>query len=297
MDQAACAVEGCDGTISAKKFCKKHYMEWYRKGFATPRTHEPRPETCTLAECGRKHHSQGYCGTHYRRWRKTGDPGPAKIGSYTSRGTMPTTCTGPECDKPVRSQGLCPAHYYQQHAGYELTPIRTYMPKGVPCVVEDCEKPSKAEGMCQQHRIRFLRRMPDWDAPIRTPAPPGSGHINEDGYRIIYVDGRVVREHRHEIQQLLGRPLLPTETVHHVNGARHENRTDGPLVMDERGRLRSGNLELWSHAQPAGQEIGPKLEYARQILALYGSDAEQEQYADHLEAALAVEPSEALADD
>ncbi|MFD0352886.1 hypothetical protein ACFVHW_03940 [Streptomyces sp. NPDC127110] len=70
----------------------------------------------------------------------------------------------------------------------------------------------------------------------------------------------------------MGRELLPTETVHHVNGIKTDNRTDGPLVMDAQGRLRSGNLELWSHSHPYGQEIGPKLDHAVQLLAAYAQD-------------------------
>ncbi|WP_328333349.1 hypothetical protein [Streptomyces sp. NBC_00455] len=111
----------------------------------------------------------------------------------------------------------------------------------------------------------------------------GKGYINEDGYRVISQGGgkSAKGEHRLAVEQLLGRLLLPTETVHHVNGVRHDNRTDGPLVMDERGRLRSGNLELWSHSHPRGQEIGPKLDHARSLLALYGTPDEQDRYAEY----------------
>ncbi|MDI3407675.1 hypothetical protein [Streptomyces cavernicola] len=125
-----------------------------------------------------------------------------------------------------------------------------------------------------------------------------TGFLRADGYRMISQGfGKPSKgEHRIKIEALLGRPLLSTEQVHHVNGIRHDNRTAGPLAMDERGRMLSGNLELWSHAQPAGQEIGPKLNYARGLLALYGSPEERELYAAFLEHVVYVEGI-ALAED
>lgn len=83
--------------------------------------------------------------------------------------------------------------------------------------------------------------------------------LDKNGYRVKTLDGKQFFEHRIVMSDMIGRELLPQETVHHKNGQRDDNRPS--------------NLELWSSRNPKGQRIEDKLQWAQEIIALYDPSA------------------------
>lgn len=95
--------------------------------------------------------------------------------------------------------------------------------------------------------------------------------ITREGYSSLTIpnhpyraSGNRVFEHRHVIEQHLGRFLLLHENVHHKNGIKDDNRLE--------------NLELWSRSQPYGARVEDRIKDAIQLLTEHGYKVIQDQY-------------------
>lgn len=167
--------------------------------------------------------------------------------------TARKTCKTDGCGKPVKrnrlghGMGYCNTH----HGSYLRADAKPSPRAAEPtrdrniCKVDDCNNPVKrtkngvSQGYCTGH----------YGSMGRNYRPIGSRYATGDGYIKIKIDeNRFLQEHRHVMEQHIGRQLLPGETVHHVNGIRDDNRLE--------------NLELWYSPQPYGQRVEDLLRYA-----------------------------------
>jgi len=105
----------------------------------------------------------------------------------------------------------------------------------------------------------------------RRKAAVGRKRETADGYVVVFLPGHSeaqatgwVMDHRAVMVDMLGRPLLPGENVHHKNGQRDDNDP--------------GNLELWVTSQPSGKRPEDLVAFSRLMLSRYGDDAERGRY-------------------
>lgn len=176
---------------------------------------------------------------HYQRWNNTGS-----LDLYLRK---KGECTIEGCHREHEALGWCRLHYdrYYRHGD----PL-FYVGRSI-CMIERCDNYVHGHGLCPKHRQRSRKGNDPTIDPVYKRR-----YVMSDGYVRVPVGGQKTEaEHRMIMEGIIGRKLLPEETVHHKNGVRDDNRPE--------------NLELWSGEHARGSRVEDLVEYAIEILTLY----------------------------
>lgn len=164
---------------------------------------------CVVEDCEQSVHvrKRGLCRNHYMQWRAR----------------RMAECSVEGCTKPSHAAGLCTNHYEHMHRTGDPGPAQRLAPEPRVCTKSGCPEPAvTGYRRCERHRR-------------------GKGRYVHKGYVMLVMGKERVLEHRHVMEQHLGRKLHPFENVHHINGVKDDNRLS--------------NLELWAVPQPSGQRV------------------------------------------
>lgn len=218
---------------------------------------------CSVDQCNRVIYNKTHqlCNAHNLRRLRTGNPlgitnAPVRHVGFQG------ICINEGCDREIANKTLLLCkRCYQQWRIYEN-------PNGRRCSVDDCNSPHLGKGYCRAHYHRLNR----YGDPLAGEGRGVKGkrrgilkligkNITSSGYRKIRVedgDNKVkwILEHRHIMEESLGRALDKNESIHHKDGDKLNNNLN--------------NLEIWIKPQPTGIRVSDALIWARKIIEKYG---------------------------
>ena len=191
-------------------------------------------QNCKQEGCGRTARGpHGLCGTHNAQYRRRGKTWPiGERGAPDKHCVVCQRCFTPKYSRMRYCSDEC------RRAGSRALK-KGILPDRISAEVARAGGPESYRSRVREHPIGTVLHFGNHLYP-RVKVGPGKSWRDE---------------HRHVMEQHLGRPLEAHENVHHKNGDRTDNRLE--------------NLELWSTSQPAGQRVVDKLEWAEWFIAQY----------------------------
>jgi len=146
--------------------------------------------------------------------------------------------------------------------------VRDCLPMPKACSIEGCNKPANSHGMCGMHAQRMRRYGdPHYVTPEhqrrannRAAQLARVDSVKPDTYRKRH--GR--HEHRVIAEQMIGRPLMPGEIVHHIDGDKQNNDPSNLQVMTQGDHLREHLAPNAGPIEWQGKSLYPK-EWAKEF--------------------------------
>jgi hypothetical protein len=216
---STCKVEGCEGVLNARGFCRAHYNRWKKYGDPLYKRVAAKYTTCSIEGCVDLIKARGFCQLHYWRWKRTGDP-LAKLtdGKFESKHGA---CKAAGCNAPRLHEGYCRAHYYRFWKYGSATGGRP--------------SPNRKRGEGTKNNGYHFTSV------------------------LVNGVQRQIGTHRLVMEKKLGRKLRANENVHHVNGIRDDNRQENLelWVRTQPCGQRPGDLVAWARGiiKQYGKEV------------------------------------------
>jgi len=130
------------------------------------------------------------------------------------------------------------------------------------CKIEGCDKPRDCHGMCGMHAQRVRRYgNPDYVTPEQ------ERRINNRAAQLTRFDSvklntyrKYLGRHEHRVvaEQMLGRPLMLGEIVHHIDGDKHNNDPLNLQVMTQDDHMREHLAPDAAPIEWQGMSMHPK---------------------------------------
>ncbi len=98
-----CSADGCEGKVTARGLCGRHYKAWQVAGKPEgPALLERRERRCAELACETAVYARDHCERHYRQLLRAGE---------IQEGAPPTMCAVFQCDRQSEARGWCHGHY------------------------------------------------------------------------------------------------------------------------------------------------------------------------------------------